>query len=177
MIKPVPRTTTLIRYGRVPEVARFDIDPELCLDRGDGVIVETHRGLQVGEFLELVPDTANLDEVVRPSVVRKATAEDLRAEAANRTRADRAFADWCDRIENWDLDLQLLDLEWTLDAAKLILYVLNERGPDCTRLALQAVAAGFGVIEVQPVDEGGVVQSPDTGGGCGSGGCGSGGCG
>ena len=69
------------------------------------------------------------------------------------------------------LDLQLIDLEWTLDRTKLILYVLNERGPDCTKLALQAAAAGLGLVEVQPVDENGLV-AVEPSGGCGSGGCG-----
>ena len=64
------------------------------------------------------------------------------------------------------------DLEWTLDRQKLVLYVLGGRGPDTTRLALQAAAAGLSVIEVQPVSAEGVVPLPAAGGGCGSGGCG-----
>jgi hypothetical protein len=67
--------------------------------------------------------------------------------------------------------LQLVDLEWLFEPEKLVLYVLNERGPDCTKLALQAAAAGLGIIEVQPVDAQGVVRLESTGG-CGTGGCG-----
>jgi hypothetical protein len=74
------------------------------------------------------------------------------------------------------LNLELVDLEWIIDPRKLVLYVLNERGPDCTKLALQAAAAGLGIIEVQPIDAQGLVQLESSGGGCGSGGCGSGGC-
>ena len=73
-------------------------------------------------------------------------------------------------LDERNVDVQLVDLEWTLDRGKLILYVLNERGPECTKLAIQAAAAGFGLIEVQPVSKDGLVDLP-KGGGCGSGGC------
>ena len=72
----------------------------------------------------------------------------------------------------WKLDLDLVDLEWTLDRQKLVLYVLGGRGPEATKLALQAAAAGLAVVEVQPVTADGPVPLPPAGGGCGSGGCG-----
>jgi hypothetical protein len=79
---------------------------------------------------------------------------------------------WCARISDWRLNLELVDLEWTLDRQKLILYVLCERGPDSTKLALQAAAAGLGVIEVQPVSSTGLVTIPQSSCGSGEGGCG-----
>jgi hypothetical protein len=82
------------------------------------------------------------------------------------------FPEWITRITEWELMLELIDLEWTLDRQKLILYVLNDRGPDCTKLALQAAAAGLGTIEVQPVTAEGLVTPPASTGGCGSCGCG-----
>ncbi|MFK7820103.1 MAG: PSP1 C-terminal domain-containing protein [Planctomycetaceae bacterium] len=168
MIKQAQRKTTLVRYGRIPEVARFDLPDDSGIVRGDMVVVETHRGLMLGEFLEEVPD-ADPDSD-RSTIVRKASAADTRAEETNRKAVEEDFGAWCDRIEKWNLDLQLVDLEWTLDGEKLIFYVLNERGPDCTKLALQAAAGGFGIIEVQPIDGDGLVELPPTGGGCGSGG-------
>jgi len=97
----------------------------------------------------------------------------------NRQKADREFFDWQVRISDWGLELQLIDLEWTLDQQNLILYVLNGQNAETTRLALLAAAAGLGIIHVQPVEADGIVQQTSGGGGCGSGGggCGSGGCG
>ena len=86
------------------------------------------------------------------------------------------FLDWQQRLADWQLQLQLTDLEWTLDQQQIILYVLNGQDAETTRLALLAAAAGLGIIHVQPVAAEGVVQATG-GGGCGSGGCGSGGCG
>jgi hypothetical protein len=86
--------------------------------------------------------------------------------------SEEAFPLWCARISQWNLNLELIDIEWTLDHQKLILYVLCDRGPDSTKLALQAAAGGFGVIEVQPVASTGLVTIPKASCGSGGGGCG-----
>ena len=110
------------------------------------------------------------DDVPSVSIVRIASNDDCSTFERLRAECEQEFNEWQRRIESWNLRLELIDLEWTLDRDKLVLYVLNDRGPDCTRLALQAAAAGLGIIEVQPVDSSGLMQSP-TGHGCGSGGC------
>ena len=48
----VPVAVYLVRYGAVPEVARFRDASHATPSRGESVIVETHRGLQVGSVLE-----------------------------------------------------------------------------------------------------------------------------
>ena len=163
MIRQAVPKTTLVRYGRIPEVARFDFPDEDAIERGDAVVVQTHRGLMLGEFLEEVP-TGN-EEVERSKILRKATDQDLSNYRRNSEQCASSFDDWCARIVDWKVDLQLVDLETTLDGEKLILYVLNERGPDCTKLALHAAAAGLGIIEVQPIDANGLVDLPNSGGG------------
>lgn len=173
-------TLALVRYGTIPEVARFTCGAVAGLTRGTAVVVETHRGLQVGTFLERVTPVHPADRngsqsppVASNPVLRTATEEDLASAGRLQQEASAAFDEWADRIAGWDLELELIDLEWTLDRSKLILYVLNERGPDCTKLALQAAAAGLGIVEVQPVSAEGLVSQPaSTGGGCGSCGCG-----
>ena len=91
-------------------------------------------------------------------------------------RAAAEFAEWQQRITDWQLQLQLIDLEWTLDDQKVILYVLNDQNAETTRLALLAAAAGMGIVQVQPVSAEGVIPPEPKGGGCGSGGCSNGGC-
>ena len=164
----------LVRYGTVPEVARFANDsPELPV-RGATVVIETDRGLQLGTVLErLKPnfDPAKESET-EFKLVRTATDRDLEAGRNLTGECEKAFPEWCARISQWNLNLELIDLEWTLDRQKLILYVLCERGPDSTKLALQAAAGGFGVIEVQPVSATGLVTIPQSSCGSGGGGCG-----
>lgn len=165
----------LVRYGAVPEVAKFVHSSDLVPQRGEFVVVSTHRGSQLGSVLErLKPSPGDSESESGFQVERITTAEDLAKARQLAHDCEEAFADWCTRISQWKLNLELIDLEWTLDRQKLILYVLCERGPDSTKLALQAAAAGLGIIEVQPVSSTGLVPLESSGGSCGSGG---GGCG
>lgn len=165
----------LVRYGVVPEVARFVHAGETVPRRGESVVVETHRGLQMGTVLEKLKASAGVAaEDIDYRIDRIATSADLSAAQSLTRECEDAFPEWCARILQWKLNLEMIDLEWTLDRQKLILYVLCERGPDSTKLALQAAAAGLGIIEVQPVSATGLVQPEPSGGGCGTGG---GGCG
>lgn len=166
----MPTHMYLIRYGQVPEVARFRCELDAPLARMTPVVVTTHRGLQLGTTLEAV--TTHAEVAPDFEVVRVATAADLAAGRAWQSQCEAEFERWQRHILEWELDLELIDLEWTLDGSKQILYVLTERGPATTNLALQAAAAGLGVIEVQPVSAEGLVSLPNSGGGCGSGGCG-----
>jgi cell fate regulator YaaT (PSP1 superfamily) len=176
----VLRETVLVRYGAIPEVARFRIATLEPLKRDSRVVVRTHRGIELGTLLQDVDDryqrASPAEDSASVEILRAATEEDLRLGAQLRSDTESQFDAWRERITHWKLNLELVELEWLHDRHKLVLYVLNERGPDCTKLALQAAAAGLGIIEVQPVDAQGLIQLESSGGGCGSGGCGSGGC-
>jgi len=145
--------TVLVRYGAISEVARFVNTSGAALGRGAEVVVHSHRGLETGLLLEDAPVEINgssataSDEADVARIVRPLTDDDRRAGQSHRSECEVQFADWQARIRDWKLQLELIDLEWTLDRSKLILYVLNERGPECTRLALQAAAAGLGIVE------------------------------
>ena len=117
------------------------------------------------------PDEPPPDETTQ-RVERQATPADEALHAQLRRTADEAFPVWQRRIQEWNLDLELLDVEWTLDRQKLVLYVLGGRSAETTKLALNAAAAGLAVVEVQPVNAEGPIALPAAGGGCGSGGCG-----
>ena len=169
--------TLLVRYGTVPEVARFSHDLPEPPARHERVVVYTHRGLELGTTLEAIrpgpPGSAAQEsadgeaEDSAQRVLRRASAEDEARHAELSREAQATFAEWQRRIDDWKLNLDLIDLEWTLDRQKLVLYVLGGRGPEATKLALQAAAAGLAVVEVQPVTADGPVPLPPAGGGCG----------
>jgi cell fate regulator YaaT (PSP1 superfamily) len=175
--------TILVRYGAIPEVARFEhhfAEPPV---RHERVVVNSHRGQELGTTLESLHVAAGPpagatrgdgeagDQAPEFRVLRRATTEDEALHAALRREADQAYPQWQQRIQEWKLDLELLDVEWMLDRRKLILYVLGGRGAETTKLALQAAAAGLAVVEVQPVSGDGPIPV-GAGGGCGSGSCG-----
>ncbi|MEX0725325.1 MAG: PSP1 C-terminal domain-containing protein [Planctomycetaceae bacterium] len=175
----------LVRYGSQPEVARATVRLPEMLPRGTEVVVETHRGVELASVLEYIQETykpksfADPDAEEEPQtasfeILRLATEDDRRLADQFRGECEGQFNVWIERIRKWDLDLQLIDLEWLLDRSKLILYVLNDRGGECTKMAIYAAAEGFGPVEIQPVDRTGLlVPTTDSSGGCGS--CGSGG--
>ena len=138
------------------------------------MVVSTDRGEEIATILQTLPPDAKTSEgeVAQPTgeLLRMATADDLDCNVRNEQAAEISFAEWTTRAATWKLQLELIDIERTLDD-RLILYVLNDRSAETTRLALLAAAGGFGVIHVQPVSAQGVVQE-SGGGGCGS--CGSG---
>lgn len=170
-------THCLVRFGAIPEVARCRVASDTVPGRGVEVVIESHRGRQLGAVVDVLPvlraaPEASDDEHAGGFIVlRRASPDDQSRQRELRREAEQDFSTWVDRIRQWKIDVQLIDLEWTLDHSKLVLYVLNERGPECTKLAIQAAAAGLGIVEVQPVSRDGLVSQPSNGGGCGSCGC------
>lgn len=156
----------LARYGRVPQVARF-AGFAAVPNRGSQVVVSTDRGEEIAVVLQTNKNLKlETPEGMTGEVLRAATDADLATFAKNEQTMEAAFPGWIERCAKWKLQLELIDLEMTLDG-RLILYVLNDRGAETTRMALLAAAAGLGIVHVQPVSAEGVVQA-SGGGGCGS---------
>jgi len=160
----------LVRYGTVPQVARYLVPSSAQADvsRGTAVVVETERGVEIGEVLELLSPAMAAQHEPAGEVQRVANQEDLGLQRRRQQQAAKDFGVWLNRIEEWKLELEVVDCEQTLDDGKTILYVLNDRDAETTRLALLAAAAGLGIISVQPVSAEGIVDG-SGGGECGSG--------
>ncbi|MCA9034086.1 MAG: hypothetical protein KDA91_03095 [Planctomycetaceae bacterium] len=164
----------LARYGSVPQVARFLFTaPFQQFCRGEAVIVTTNRGEELVQVLETTSTSEELETT--GEVLRMATQEDIDRMEQLRSNAEQQFIEWSQRIRDWGVQLELIDTEWTL-SDRLILYVLNGRDAETTRLALLAAANGFGIVHVQPVNADGIIPL-ETKSGCGTGGYGKGGCG
>ena len=96
---------------------------DLELQQGDHVIVETARGTECGEVAKGphdVPDSS----IVKPlkTVTRMADAVDVRRMQQNRADEKRAFSVCEERIAKHKLDMQLVDVEYTLDRNKILFY-------------------------------------------------------
>ena len=164
-------SVVLARYGLVPQVARFGGTGEVPT-RDQEIVVTTERGKEAAVVLQALTARATqgvTDQQLTGRVLRLMSSTDHLSVQQRRQAADQSFAAWMQRAAGWKLQLQIIDLEHTLDD-RLILYVLNDRGPETTRLALLAAAAGHGVIHVQPVSAAGIVPEK-SGGGCGDCGC------
>ncbi len=105
----------------------YDFDPKDIdaaeLERGTHVIVETNRGLEYGTVVLPVTEKAD-DEVKMPlrPVKRVATEEDDRTEEENRVKEREAYQICRERIEKHNLDMHLVQAEYTFDNKKLLFY-------------------------------------------------------
>ena len=86
---------------------------------GDGVIVETTRGI---EYAQCVRGNREVDEMdltapLRP-VVRKATQEDAHLVEKNKEREQHAFAICQQKIAEHGLDMKLVSAEYSFDGSK-----------------------------------------------------------
>ena len=179
-----------VRYGLMGRVGRFSAT-SAALERGQTVVVHTHRGTELGAVLA----AAQRDEPgrVAPPVVngsrvlRTATDEDLaRAGRVARDRFRRF--EICQRVFEegvWPFDL--IDVEPLLDEGRTVVHYLGPHDLDVSGLlaafrsahALDVIFEAAGRDADEPI-----VETPETtaAGSCGHcgggvGGCHTGGCG
>ena len=93
------------------------------LSIGDGVIVETARGVEYGTVV-IGPKEVFEDTVVAPvkPVIRKATPKDLKQIEKNKEREEKAFEICLEKIGKRKLPMKLINVEYTFDMNKIIFF-------------------------------------------------------
>ena len=96
---------------------RLDIKPQ------DKVIVETARGVEFGSVVIGVTDMPD-EKITQPlkSVIRIATKDDIKAEEGNREKEKEAFDICLEKIRKHELQMKLINAEYTFDNNKLLFY-------------------------------------------------------
>ena len=94
---------------------------------GDLVVVETIRGLELGEIVKESEAFFTNGMEIKP-VLRKATEKDLKQIEENKEKAKKAMKICNDCIQKYNLDMNLIEADYTLDCSKIIfVYVADER--------------------------------------------------
>ena len=123
-----------VRFKRAGKVYYFD-PAGIALAKGDKVVVETVRGMEYGE---VVNDPREIAEgsIIAPlkTVVRKSTLEDDQQLADNQRKEAEAFTIALERIVAHELEMKLVDVEYTFDASKVIFYFTAEGRVDFREL-------------------------------------------
>jgi cell fate regulator YaaT (PSP1 superfamily) len=107
-----------------PHGKTYDFDPNgIQVKAGDTLIVETSKGLDIGECAygeHYVTD----ESVVRPlrPLIRAATEEDLRVAAQNKLREKEAFATCREKIAAHGLAMKLVDVECGFEGNKILFF-------------------------------------------------------
>ncbi|MZQ96747.1 MAG: hypothetical protein GT601_03625 [Acidaminobacter sp.] len=115
-------TVVGVRFKKAGKIYYFDPDG-LDIKRGDDVVVETARGIEYGSAvlgLREVEET----EIVSPlkKVIRIATEEDQSIQRENQEKAKEAFAACQAKIIEHELEMKLVEVEYTFDSNKVIFY-------------------------------------------------------
>ena len=97
--------------------ADFDLEPPVH------VIVETARGIEMGTVLLGVREVED-DKVVQPlkPVIRLATDEDEKTVEKNKEKEKEAFRICKEKIAKHELEMKLVEAEYTFDGNKLLFY-------------------------------------------------------
>ena len=111
-----------VRFRKSGKVYYFD-PIDLPVKKGDHVIVETARGVEYGSVV-LGPKQIEEDKIVAPlkPVIRLATPADDKTNESNVAREKEAYKICLEKIANHNLEMKLIDSEYTFDRNKLLFY-------------------------------------------------------
>ena len=111
-----------IRFKNTAKVYYF-APGDTLFTKGDGVIVETARGVEFGTVTIEVKDVDD-KEIVQPlkPIIRKATQADLDRLKKNEEKAPEAVKICNEKILARGLDMKLINAEYTFDGSKVIFY-------------------------------------------------------
>ena len=118
-----------VKFSNTPRAYFFGVNKDINVNQGDKVVVETMRGLELGEIViaPISMDKYDSELGLKP-IVRIATDIDVKMHDAN--AKDARFAlDICDNeAKKLGLKMNLISCEYTLDKTKIIFsYLADER--------------------------------------------------
>ncbi len=125
---------------------------KLHINQGDKVIVETARGVEFGSVVtgpKEVPD----EDIMQPlkSVIRVATEEDKRIEERNREKEKEAFNICLEKIRKHNLEMKLINAEYTFDNNKVLFYFTADGRIDFRELVKDLAAVFRTRIELRQI--------------------------
>ena len=138
-----------VRFRNVGKVYYFS-PKDFDIYTGDHVIVETARGVEYGTVV-LSPRDVEDDKVVQPlkDVIRVATPEDDEHEAENRRKEREAYSICLKKIREHELEMKLIDAEYTFDNNKVLFYFTADGRIDFRELVKDLAAVFKTRIELR----------------------------
>ena len=140
-----------VRFRHVGKIYYFDPkDYPIC--EGDHVIVETARGVEYG-FVVLGPREVSAEKVIQPlkSVIRVATPKDDAREENNRKKEKEAFQICLKKIREHNLDMKLIEAEYTFDNNQVLFYFTADGRIDFRELVKDLAAVFKTRIELRQI--------------------------
>lgn len=118
----------------------------------DKVIVETARGVEFGSVVIGITNMPD-ENITQPlkSVIRVATKEDIKSEEKNREKEKEAFKICLEKIRKHELDMKLINAEYTFDNNKLLFYFTADGRIDFRELVKDLAAVFRTRIELRQI--------------------------
>ena len=122
------------------------------VSEGDNVIVETVRGVEFG-FIAIANKMIPVRELFSPlkPLQRIATDEDKKHHDDNKIAEEKAKAVWNEKVRANGLEMQLIDVEYTFDNAKLIFYFTADGRVDFRDLVKDLASVFHTRIELRQI--------------------------
>lgn len=123
-----------VRFKQAGKVYYFD-PGELEIEINDDVVVETSRGLELGQVVSKPREVAE-EEIEKPlkPVIRKATPEDIGMAHSFESKEKEALEECRKLVEKLNLEMKLLGAEYNLDGTRLTLHFSAEERVDFREL-------------------------------------------
>ena len=142
---------TGIRFKKMGKIYYFD-PGDFKLENGMHAVVETSRGVEYG-LVVIDSKEVSEDKIVSPlkKVIRIATEEDDRTVANNKKKEAEAMEVCRQKIEKHNLDMKLIDVEYTFDHNKILFYFTAEGRIDFRELVRDLAAVFKTRIELRQI--------------------------
>ena len=140
-----------VRFRQAGKIYFFS-PGKLHVKQGDKVIVETARGVEFGRVVTGPKDVKD-EEITQPlkSVIRIATEEDKRNEEKNREKEKEAFDICLEKIRKHELDMKLINAEYTFDGNKVLFHFTADGRIDFRELVKDLAAVFRTRIELRQI--------------------------
>ncbi|MFE8704228.1 stage 0 sporulation family protein [Cytobacillus sp. FJAT-54145] len=140
-----------VRFKKAGKIYYFD-PGDLSIQKDDFVIVETVRGVEYGKVV-IAPKKVEEHDVVLPlkKVLRIADQKDRLIVEENRDAAREAYEVCCEKVSTHQLDMKLVDVEYTFDRNKVIFYFTADGRVDFRELVKDLAAIFRTRIELRQI--------------------------
>ena len=138
-----------VRFRTAGKIYYFD-PQKFSIKKGDHVIVETARGVEYGTVVGGIKEVTD-DEVMQPlkPVIRIATPKDDKQEEENREKEKEALRVCLEKIQKHNLEMKLIDAEYTFDNNKVLFYFTADGRVDFGELVKDLAAVFKTLIELR----------------------------
>jgi cell fate regulator YaaT (PSP1 superfamily) len=140
-----------VRFKKAGKIYYFD-PGELSIEKDDFVIVETVRGVEYGKAV-IARKQVEEHDVVLPlkKVVRIADPKDKMIVEENKQAATEAYEVCNEKVNEHQLDMKLVDVEYTFDRNKVIFYFTADGRVDFRELVKDLAAIFRTRIELRQI--------------------------